>query len=35
MEINVLAEDGHKVGVVVNRVTDDRVTKNAGKFLTM
>ena len=34
MEINVVAEDGHKLGVAVNRVTDDPVTKNAGKFLT-
>ena len=27
MEINILADDRHKLGVVVNRVTDDRVTK--------
>ena len=35
MEIKVLAEDRHKLRFVVNRVTDDRVTKNAGKFLTI
>ena len=35
MEIKVLAEDRHKLRFVVNRLTDDRVTKNAGKFLTI
>jgi hypothetical protein len=32
VEIDVLAEERQKLGVVVKRVTEDRVTKNAGKF---